>query len=407
MAGALSHLRVLDLTRVLAGPWCAQVLADLGAEVIKVERRGTGDDTRAWAPPYLKDEAGNDTSEAAYFLSCNRGKKSVTVDIATPEGQDIVRRLAQRSDVVLENYKVGDLDRYGLGYQRLRELNPGVVYCSITGFGQTGPWSHRAGYDFIVQGLCGLMSITGEREDVPGGGPQKVGIAVTDVLTGLYAAVGVLAALAHRERTGEGQCVDMALLDVGVGIMSNMVLNYFASGEVPKRWGNAHPNIVPYQTFACSDGHLIVGAGNDGQFRKLCEAAGQPELPQDPRFATNEARVNNRGALLTILDDIFKRDDRAGWVRRLEAVGVPCGPINDVAEVFENPQVKAREMKLELPHPLAGKVPLVRNPIRLSGTPLEYETPPPTLGQHTDEVLSSILGASADELKRLRERKVI
>jgi formyl-CoA transferase len=407
MSGALSHLRVLDLTRVLAGPWCSQVLADLGAEVIKVERRESGDDTRAWAPPYLKDEAGNDTTEAAYFLSCNRGKKSVTLDISTSEGQDLVRRLAHRSDIVIENFKLGDLERYDLGYQKLRELNPGLIYCSITGFGQTGPWKHRAGYDLIVQGLCGLMSITGEREGLPGGGPQKVGIAVTDVLTGLYATVGILSALAHRERTGEGQCVDMALLDVGVGIMSNVALNYFASGDVPQRWGNAHPKIVPYQTFECHDGHLIVGAGNDGQFRKLCEVAGEPALAQDERFMTNEGRVRNREALVATLAPIFRPHDRAWWVERLESVGVPCGPINDVAEVFENAQVRARAMKIDLPHPLAGHVPLVRNPIRLSGTPLEYRSPPPTLGQHTDEVLGGLLGLGADELARLRESKVI
>ena len=407
MAGALSHIRVLDLSRVLAGPWCAQTLADLGAEVIKVERPGAGDDTRAWGPPYLKDACGRDTSEAAYYLSCNRGKKSVTVDLSNPRGQEIVRGLAAKSDVLLENYKVGDLERHGLGYERLKALNPGLVYCSITGFGQSGPYRNRAGYDFLVQGMCGFMSITGEADDLPGGGPQKAGVAVTDIMTGMYAAIAVLAALAHRDRSGVGQYVDMALLDVGVGMLANMNLNYFTTGESPKRWGNAHPNIVPYQVFRASDGHLILAAGNDSQYRKFCEVAARPDLASDERFASNDARVRNREALVPLLADVVARRSRDDWVSSLEAAGVPCGPINSIGQAFEDPQVRHREMKVEIAHPLSGQVPLVRNPIRLSSTPIEYRIPPPTLGQHTAEVLSGLLGMSTPEIDRLRKERIV
>ena len=407
MAGALSHIRVLDLSRVLAGPWCAQTLADLGAEVIKVERPGSGDDTRAWGPPYLKDAGGRDTTEAAYYLSCNRGKKSLTIDIASSQGQEIARRLASECDVLLENFKVGDLERYGLGYARLRALNPRLVYCSITGFGQTGPYSRRAGYDFLVQGMCGFMSITGEADDHPGGGPQKAGVAVTDIMTGMYSTIAVLAALAHRERSGTGQYIDMALLDVGVGMLANMNLNYFTTGQSPRRWGNAHPNIVPYQVFACLDGHIILAAGNDSQYRKFCDIAGRTDLAEDERFSTNDARVRNRDVLVPLLENIIAGRRRDDWVSSLEAAGVPCGPINSIEQAFEDPQVRHRGMKVELPHPLAAKVPLVANPIRLSSTPVEYTAAPPTLGEHTEEILRDLLGMSNDEIAQLRGQGVI
>ena len=407
MLSSLSHIRVLDLSRVLAGPWCSQHLADLGAEVIKIERPGTGDETRAWGPPYLKDADGNDTTEAAYYLSCNRGKKSLTLDISTKEGQDIVRKLAAKSDVVLENYKVGQLKKYGLGYDELNAINPKIVYCSITGFGQTGPWSHRPGYDFIIQGLGGLMSITGERDDLPGGGPQKVGVAVTDLMTGMYATIAILAALTHRDRSGAGQYIDMALLDVSVAMLANMNMNYLTSDQVPKRWGNAHPNVIPYQVFACSDGHIIVAVGNDSQFRKFCEALGVSDLGSDERFATNSNRIRHRAALIPLLEPLVKLRTRDEWVNALEAAGVPCGPINNIDQVFENPQVKARGIKVDIPHPLAGSVPQVASPMRFSETPIEYHTAPPTLGQHNDYVLRELLGMHADEIKRLQRSNII
>ncbi len=404
---ALGHIRVLDLSRVLAGPWCSQNLADLGADVIKIERPGCGDDTRAWGPPYAKDEAGNDTSEAAYYLSANRGKRSVTVDIASPGGQALVRELARHADVVLENFKVGQLKRYGLDYESLKALKPDLVYCSITGFGQDGPYAHRAGYDFLIQGMGGLMSVTGERDDLPGGGPQKAGVALTDLMTGMYATVAVLAALTHRDRTGEGQYIDMALLDTQVAMLANMGSNYLNSGKPPKRWGNAHANIVPYQTFACADGHIIVATGNDGQYQKFVEAGGRPELARDPRFATNPLRVRNRDTLVPILAEMVKTRARDEWIAQLEAVGVPCGPINDIGEVFANPQVRAREVALELPHPSAGKVRLVRSPIKMSATPATSDKAPPLLGQHTDEVLRDVLGKSEGEIAALREQGVV
>ena len=407
MSGALSHIRVLDLSRVLAGPWCSQHLADLGAEVIKIERPGTGDETRAWGPPYLKDRDGNDTSEAGYYLSCNRGKKSLTLDIATKEGQDIIRKLAAKSDVVLENYKVGQLKKYGLGYDDLAAINPKLVYCSITGFGQTGPWCHRPGYDFIIQGLGGLMSITGERDDLPGGGPQKVGVAVTDLMTGMYATIAILAALTHRERSGAGQHIDMALLDVSVAMLANMNMNYLTSGQVPKRWGNAHPNVVPYQVFACSDGHIIVAVGNDSQFRKFCEVLDAPNLASDERFITNSNRIRNRAALIPLLEPLVARRTRDEWVNALEAASIPCGPINNIDQVFDNPQVKARGIKVEVPHPLAGVVPQVASPMRFSETPIEYQVAPPTLGQHSEYVLRDLLGMDTEEFEQLSTKKVI
>ena len=407
MSGSLSHIRVLDLSRVLAGPWCSQHLADLGAEVIKVERTITGDETRGWGPPFLKDADGNDTAEAAYYSSCNRGKKSITLDISSAEGQDIVRKLAAISDVVLENYKVDQLKKYGLGYDDLKAINPKLIYCSITGFGQTGHWRHRPGYDFIMQGLSGLMSITGERDDLPGGGPQKVGVAVTDLMTGMYSTIAILAALTHRDRTGVGQHIDMALLDVSIAMLANMNMNYLTSGQVPKRWGNAHPNVSPYQVFACSDGHLIVGVGNDSQFRKFCDALGQPALGIDSRFATNSNRIRNRAELIPLLEPLVKARRRDAWVTVLEAAGVPCGPINNIDQVFENPQVKARGIRIDIPHPLAGSVPQVANPMRFSATPIEYHTAPPTLGQHNDYVLRELLGMGTDEIERLRQTHVV
>jgi formyl-CoA transferase len=404
---ALGHVRVLDLSRVLAGPWCSQNLADLGADVIKIERPGAGDDTRAWGPPYAKDADGRDTSEAAYYLSANRGKRSVTVDIASAEGQALVRELARHCDVVLENFKVGHLKRYGLDYESLKALKPGLVYCSITGFGQDGPYAHRAGYDFLIQGMGGLMSVTGERDDLPGGGPQKVGVALTDLMTGMYATIAVLAALTHRDRTGEGQHIDMALLDTQVAMLANVGSNYLNSGKPPKRWGNAHPNIVPYQTFACADGHIIVAAGNDGQYRKFVEAGGRPELALDPRFATNPLRVQNRDTLVPLLAAMAATKKRDEWIDLLEAQGVPCGPINDVGDVFENPQVKAREVAIELPHPVAGKVKLVRSPMKMSATPATSDKAPPLLGQHTAEVLREVLGKSDAEIVALKNKGVV
>ncbi|PAK16412.1 CoA transferase [Burkholderia ubonensis] len=405
--GALSHIRVLDLTRVLAGPWCAQTLADFGADVIKVERPGAGDDTRHWGPPYLKDANGADTAEAAYYLAANRNKRSVTVDIATPEGQQIVRELAAQSDVVLENYKVGQLKKYGLDYASLRAVKPDLVYCSVTGFGQTGPYAHRAGYDFIIQGIGGFMSITGERDGEPGGGPQKAGVAISDLATGLYSTIAVLAALAHRDRTGEGQYIDMALLDVQVALLANMNTNFLASGQPPVRWGNAHPNIVPYQTFQTRDGWIIVAVGNDGQFRKFVEAGGRPELADDERFATNPARVRHRDTLVPILADMVRTLDKNAWIAALEAAGVPCGPINDLEEVFDDEQVVARGMKVELPHPCGANVKLVRNPIRMSATPPDARSAPPLLGAHTDAVLRELLGYDDERIAALKAKQAI
>ena len=405
--GALSHLRVLDLTRVLAGPWCAQNLADFGADVIKVERPGAGDDTRTWGPPWLKDEAGNNTAEAAYYLAASRPTRPITVDISTPEGQDIVRQLAAHADVVLENYKVGQLKKYGLDYASLKAVKPDLVYCSITGFGQTGPYAPRAGYDSIVQGLRGFMSLSGERDDLPGGGPQKAGVAISDLMTGMYATVAVLAALAHRDRTGEGQYIDMALLDVQVAMLANMNTNYLASGEAPKRWGNAHPNIVPYQTFQAANGWIIVAVGNDGQFRRFVDAGGMPELADDPRFATNPQRVANRDVLVPILAEMVKRFGKGEWIDKLEAAGVPCGPINSLDDGFDNEQVQARGLRVDLPHPSAGTVKLVGSPVKMSATPPKAASHPPLLGEHTGAVLRDVLNLSADQVDSLRRRGVI
>ncbi|GAB7537699.1 CaiB/BaiF CoA transferase family protein [Burkholderia sp. 3C] len=400
--GALSHIRVLDLSRVLAGPWCAQTLADFGADVIKIERPGAGDDTRHWGPPYHRAPDGSDTREAAYYLAANRNKRSVTVDIASPEGQRVIRELAAQSDVMIENYKAGQLKKYGLDYDALRAVKPDLIYCSVTGFGQTGPYAHRAGYDFIIQGLGGFMSITGERDGEPGGGPQKAGVAIADLATGLYSAVAIMAALTHRDRTGEGQYIDMALLDVQVALLANMNTNYLASGQPPTRWGNAHPNIVPYQTFQTSDGWIIVAVGNDSQFRKFVEAGGRGELADDPRFATNPSRVRHRPVLVPILSEMTRERGKDAWIAALEAAGVPCGPINDLGEVFENEQVVARGLQVELPHPSGTPVKLVRNPVKMSATPPEARSAPPLLGEHTDEVLRELLGYDDAAIAALR-----
>ena len=398
----LAGYRVLDLSRVLAGPWCSQLLADLGAEVIKIERPESGDETRAWGPPYLKDTAGNDTSESAYYLAVNRNKQSVTVDIAKPEGQKIVRELALKADVLLENYKVGGLDKYGLDFASLSALNPRLIYCSITGFGQSGPWAERPGYDFIIQGIGGLMSVTGEADGRPGGGPQKVGVALVDILTGLYAANAVQAALLERERSGLGQHIDLALLDTEVASLANLALNYLCTGASPKRMGNAHPNIAPYQVLPAADGHFIVAVGNDGQFRRLCEAMNLPDLASDQRFATNASRVGNREALDDCLERRARQRGKKEWLAALEAADVPCGPINSIGETFAEPQLAARDMLVTLPHPTAGQATLVGNPIKLSRTPVDYRSAPPLLGENTAEILQRVLGYSADEIARLR-----
>ena len=401
-SGALAHVRVLDLSRVLAGPWASQLLADLGAEVVKIERPGVGDETRGWGPPWLTTPDGAETRESAYFACANRGKKSVTVDLARPEGQAIVRRLAEQSDVLLENFKVGSLSRLGLGWEDLSALNPRLVYCSITGFGQSGPYKDRPGYDFVVQGMGGLMSVTGE----PEGEPMKAGVAMTDILTGMYVATAVLAALAHRERSGEGQRVDLALLDVQVATLANLAESYLVTGRAPDRHGNAHASIVPYQAFATRDGYVVVAVGNDGQFARLCEVAGRPELAVDPRFATNAARVENRTALVPILQSILAERATRDWVASLEKAGVPCGPINDLAQVFGDPHVQSRGLRVEVPHPLAGKVAGVASPMRLSRTPVRHGTPP-LLGEHTREVLQDLLGMREEEIETLRRDRVI
>jgi crotonobetainyl-CoA:carnitine CoA-transferase CaiB-like acyl-CoA transferase len=405
--GALAGLRVLDLSRVLAGPWAGQLLADLGADVVKVERPGAGDDTRAWGPPWLADADGISTGEAAYYLAANRNKRSITIDLAQPEGQKLVRELALRADVVLENFKVGGLVQYGLDHESLRALNPRLVYCSITGFGQTGPYAPRAGYDFLIQGMGGLMSVTGKPDGEPGEGPVKVGVALTDVMTGLYATVAVLAALQHRDRTGEGQHIDLALLDVQVACLANQAANHLVGGLVPRRLGNAHPNIVPYQDFPTADGHMIIAVGNDGQFAKLCTTLGHREWADDERFATNPQRVKHRAVLIGLLRDATRTQSTAHWVAAMEAAGVPCGPINTIDQVFQDPQVQARGLRVEMPHPTAGTVPLVANPIRLSGTPVDYRRAPPTLGQHTDEVLAQWLQLEGDAVSALRQRQVV
>jgi glutaryl-CoA transferase len=407
VSGPLSHLVVLDLSRVLAGPWCTQLLADLGAEVIKIEKPGSGDDTRGWGPPFLKDREGRDTAEAAYYLACNRGKKSVAVDFTRVEGQRIVRELARQADIVVENFKVGGLARYGLDYPGLSAVNSRLVYCSITGFGQTGPYAERAGYDFIIQGMGGFMSVTGERDDAPGGGPQKAGVAISDLMTGMYAATAILAAIAHRERSGAGQYIDACLFDTQVAMMAVMNMNYLVSGTPPGRAGNAHQNIVPYQVFACADGHLILAVGNDGQFTRFCEVAGKPEWAVDPRFAANAARVQHRDTLVPMIAAVVRSRSQRDWLAALEAVGVPSGPINRLDQVFADPQVQARGMRIDLAHPSAGVVPQVANPLRFSATPVAYTQAPPLLGEHTAVVLSQRLQLSPDALNDLASDGVV
>nr|WP_249683004.1 CaiB/BaiF CoA-transferase family protein [Pseudomonas syringae] len=405
--GALSHIRVLDLSRVLAGPWAGQILADLGADVIKVERPGCGDDTRSWGPPFLQDAAGQNTTEAAYYLSANRNKQSVTIDFTRPEGQRLVRELAAKSDIVIENFKVDGLAAYGLDYESLKAVNPRLIYCSITGFGQSGPYARRPGYDFMIQALGGLMSLTGLPDGEEGAGPVKVGVALTDILTGLYSTTAILAALAHRDQSDIGQYIDMALLDVQVACLANQAMNYLTTGVAPKRLGNAHPNIVPYQDFPTADGDLILTVGNDSQFRKFAAVAGQPQWAEDPRFLTNKLRVAHRAELIPLIRQVTVFKATAQWVSELEAAGVPCGPVNDLAQVFADPHVVARCLAIELPHALAGRVPQVASPIRLSETPVEYTRAPPLLGEHTAQVLQALLGIGEEELTLLREAGVL
>jgi crotonobetainyl-CoA:carnitine CoA-transferase CaiB-like acyl-CoA transferase len=407
VSGALSGLRVLDLSRVLAGPWAAQVFGDLGAEIIKIERPGTGDETRTWGPPYLKDQDGNDTADAAYFLAANRNKQSVCVDFTRPEGQDIIRKLAAKSDIFLENFKVGGLKQYGLDYEQMRKVNPRLIYCSITGFGQTGPYAPRAGYDFLIQGMGGLMSLTGRKDGEPGEGPQKVGVALTDILTGLYSVISVLAALNHRHLTGQGQHIDLALLDVQVTSLANQNMNYLTTGHAPVRMGNAHPNIVPYQDFPTADGNMILAVGNEGQFSALCRVLGHPEWAQDERFSTNAMRVKHRETVIGLLSSVTRTRPTSAWVEACEGAGVPCGPINDLDAVFNDPHIRARGLQVTIPHPAAGMMPMVGSPIRMSETPVAYRSAPPLLGEHTIDVLENTLGLGRDELAVLLANKII
>ncbi|MEI6182795.1 MAG: CaiB/BaiF CoA-transferase family protein [Polynucleobacter sp.] len=405
--GALSHIRVLDLSRVLAGPWCAQNLADLGADVIKVERPGAGDDTRHWGPPFAKDANGNETEESAYFICINRNKRSITIDIAKPEGQDIIRKLAAQSDVVIENYKVGDLAKYGLDYESLKKVKPDLVYCSVTGFGQTGPYAQRPGYDFIIQGMGGFMSITGEAHDFEGASPQKSGVAIADIFTGMYASSAILAAIIHRDRTGEGQYIDMSLLDTQIAVMANMSSAYLTSDEIPQRWGNASPIIVPYQTFPTSDGWIIVAAGNDGQFRQFVTVGGEAHLAGDPLYLSNPLRVQHRKQLVPLLEQMTRKKPKGEWIALLEKAKVPCGPINNLKEVFENEQVIARNVLLNVPHPTVGNMKLVASPMKLSKTPTEVRMAPPTLGQHTEEILHERLKLNDQAIHELRDKGII
>lgn len=409
MGAALAGIKVLDLSRVLAGPWCTQVLADLGADVIKVERPGAGDDTRHWGPPFLRDTQGQDTREASYFTACNRNKRSITVDMAHPEGQALLRRMAAEADVVVENFKVGGLRQYGLDYDSLSVLNPRLVYCSITGFGQDGPYAERAGYDLMVQAMCGLMSVTGQADGEPGGGPLKVGVAVVDIFTGLYASNAILAALHARRASGRGQYIDMALLDVGVAVLANQAAGFLATGNAPARAGNIHPSLAPYQDFPTRDGNVLLAIGNDGQFARFCAAIGNPAWAQDPRFATNTARVRHRAELLALMGPVMLLRTTAEWIALLEDRAVPCGPINTIAQAFDDPQVQARGLRVDLPRDagdgIAG-IATVASPMRLSETPVDYHRAPPALGQHTDEVLRE-LGLDAAAIAALKESKAI
>jgi len=402
----LSHIRVLDLSRIMAGPWAGQLLADLGADVVKVERPGAGDDTRGWGPPFLKNPDGSDSREAGYFLSVNRGKRSLTLSLDKPEGQRIVRLLAARSDILVENYKAGTLRRYGLDFDSLKQENPRLIYCSVTGFGQDGPRRDQAAYDFLIQAMGGLMSITGERDDRPGGGPQKVGIPIVDIMTGMYATVAMLAALARREVSGQGEYIDIGMLDVQIGFLANQAMNHLLSGKAPRRAGNAHPNVQPQDVFPCRDGKLVIVVGNDGQFAKFCAALGRPEWTADERFATNAARVRNLGVLNPMIVAELARHDRAHWEAAFEAVGVPCGPINSIAEAFDDAQARHRGMRFDLPHPSGAILPQVANPMRFRNAPLKHDIPPPMLGQHTAEILAG-LDFSNQEIEQLRKAGII
>lgn len=403
--GALEGIRVLDLSRVLAGPWCGQILADLGAEVIKVERPKTGDDTRMWGPPWMKNDHGENTREAAYYQSANRNKMSVAIDISTPEGQELVKALAADSDVVIENYKAGSLKKYGLDYESLSAINPKLVYCSITGFGQTGPRAPEPGYDFIIQGMGGLMSVTGEKDDLPGGGPQKVGVAFADLTTGLYSTIAIQAALLNRHVTGLGQHIDMALLDVQVALLANQGMNYLASGKIPGRYGNAHANIVPYQVFRAADQDFIIACGNDKQFVALSTAIGLPDLPQDPRFVTNALRIQHRAEITELLAKHFLNNTAKHWVQAIHAVKVPVGLINNLEQAFQEPQMQARNMLVEIPHPLKEKLTVIGSPIKLSRTPVEYRKAPPMLGEHTNEILSRVV--DEEKLEALKAQGIV
>jgi len=405
--GPLTGVRVLDLSRVFAGPWATQQLADLGAEVIKVERPGRGDDSRGLGPPFLPDQNGKDTAESAFYLSANRNKKSIALDLSQPRGQEIIRRFAAISDIVVENYKVGTLKRYGLDYDSVKKVNPSVVYCSITGFGQTGPYAHRPGYDTLLQAMGGVMSVTGEADEIPGGGPMKVGIIIADIMTGMYATIGILGALRHRERTGIGQHIDLALLDAQTAALSHQAMYYLISGENPKRFGTSAPAVVPSQMFECADGFIVLVVGNDPQFRRFAEVVGHPEWADDERFVSNGLRVRNRTTLVPLLEEIFRGSPKAHWLERLQAAGIVCGPINEVSDVFADPQVQARNMVVEVEHALGSPLKLVANPLRMSETPLDRYDPPPRLGQHTDELLSGVLGLGVSEIEELVRTKIV
>lgn len=407
MKKALEHLRVLDLSRIFAGPWSTQNLADLGAHVIKVERPGRGDDTRAWGPPFLKDVDGSPTTDSSYFMAVNRGKQSITVDISTPEGQAIIKDLVKTVDIVVENYKVGNLKRYGLDYDNLSKINPQLVYCSITGFGQTGPYADLPGYDFVFQGMGGLMSLTGKPDSEPGGGPMKFGLAISDLTTGMYATIAILAAIEHRHISGQGQYIDMSLLDCSVSLTSYMSMNYFLSGKVPQRMGNVHTNIVPYQVFRCQEGSIILAVGNDTQFRDLCRALGMPELATDERFARSFDRVRNRETLIPIIEQPFKTRTMMAWVEIFEKNNVPCGPIYPLDQVFEDVQVKQRNMKINLPHDAGVDVPTVASPIRMSQTPVRLEKSAPILGHDNKAVLQEELGLSDEQMAGLKAKGII
>ena len=407
ITGALSHIKVLDLSRILAGPWCTQNLADMGADVIKVERPDTGDDTRSWGPPWIRDGQGKDTEDSAYYASANRNKRSITISINTKEGQDLVREMAINCDVFIENYKRGDLKRYGLDFDTLIALNPRLVYCSITGFGQDGPYADKPGYDFIFQGLAGIMSLTGERDDLPGGGPQKVGIALSDIMTGMYATIAILSALQYRTVSGHGQYIDMALLDSTVAVGSNQAVSYLLTGKIPKRMGNAHASVVPYHAFATSDGHVIVTIGNNTQWKKYCEVIELPKLVDDSRFNTPSLRIINRDELIPIIALSMRQCSCSYWLEKLDSAGVPCGPINNYKQVFEDPQVLHRKLHIDIPRALGGSVPSLASPLQLQDTPPSYRLAPPMLGEHTNNILKELLGKSEIEITQLREKGII